>query len=56
VLAPRRRQLLGVVQERERPDAMVAQAFVVEQDTRDDERSSEGATPRFVRACDEPRA
>jgi hypothetical protein len=56
VLASRRRQLLGVVQERERPDAMVAQTLVVEQDSRDDERARERPAPRLVGACDEPRA
>ena len=36
-----RRDLLGVVQQRERPDAMLAQARVVEQDARHDERPGE---------------
>jgi hypothetical protein len=37
-LTARRRQLLRIVEERERPDTVVAKARVVEQDTGDDER------------------
>ncbi len=41
---------------RERPDAMVAQARVVEQDAGDDERAGERAASGLVGARDEPRA
>ena len=50
------RALLRVVQERERPDAVVAQALVIEEHARDDERSGEWPPARFVGACDQPRA
>ena len=40
--------LLRVVQERERPDLVVAQALVVEQHARDDERPCERPPPRLV--------
>jgi hypothetical protein len=49
-------QLLGVVQQRQRPDAMVAQAVVVEQDARDDERPGKGAAAGFVGSRYEARA
>jgi hypothetical protein len=48
-------QLLRIVEQRERANAMVAEAGVVEQDARDDERSSERASARLVRPCDKPR-
>ena len=48
--------LLRVVQERQRPDAVVAQAVVVEQHARDDERPGERPAARFVRSRDEPAA
>ena len=47
------RALLRVVEEAERPDAMVAQRAVVEQDARHDQRPGERAAPRLVRAGDE---
>jgi hypothetical protein len=54
---PRRAgQLLRIVEQRERADTVVPQAGVVEQDARDDERSSERASARLVRPCDKPRA
>jgi hypothetical protein len=56
LVAARRSQLLRVVEQRERPDAMVAQALVVQQHARDDERPGKGAPSRLVRACNEPRA
>src|SRR5204863_1941190 len=55
LLALRGRALLRVVQERERPDAVVAQTLVVEQHARDDERPRERPATRLVRAGDEPR-
>src|SRR6185503_1996020 len=56
ILAPLRRALLRVVEEAERPDAVVSQRAVVEQDARHDERAGEGAAPRFIGAGDEARA
>ena len=56
LLALGRRDLLRVVQVGERPDAVVAQALVVEQDTGDDERPGERASSSLVRAGDEARA
>ena len=56
LLAPLRRALLRVVQERERPHLVVAQTAVVEQDARDDERAGETAPSGLVGARDEPRA
>jgi hypothetical protein len=54
---PRRAgQLLRIVEQRERADTVVTQAGVIEQDSRDDERSRERASTRLVRPCDEPRA
>jgi len=55
-LPPGRCELLGVVQQRERPDAMVAEPLVVEQHAGDDERPCERTAARFVGAGDEPRA
>ena len=55
LLALLRRDLLGVVQGRERPHPMVAEALVVEQDARDDERPRERAATRLVGARDEAR-
>jgi len=49
-------ELFRVVQKRQRPNAMVAQALVVEQHAGDDERPRERAPARFVRTGDEPRA
>src|SRR2546423_2877195 len=49
-----RRALLGVVQKAERPHLVVAQAPVVEQDSRDDEWPGETASSGLVRAGDEP--
>ena len=49
-------KLLRVIQERERPHAVVAEALVVEQHTRDDERPGQRAPARLVRAGDEARA
>ena len=48
--------LLRVVQERERPHAVVAQAAVVEQDAGDDERPRERPPSGLVRARHEARA
>src|SRR5581483_11169402 len=48
--------LLRVVQERERPDAMVGEAFVVEQHARDDERPRQRPAARPAGAGDEPPA
>ena len=50
------RDLLRVVQGRERPDARAAQRVVVEEDAGDDERPCERPAPRLVRARDEPHA
>ena len=50
------RNLLRVVQVRERPDAVLAQARVVEQHTGDDERPGERAPPGLVGSGDEARA
>ena len=50
------RQLLRVVQQRERPDAVIAQAHVVEENGRRHERPGEASTPRLVRSCDEAHA
>jgi hypothetical protein len=54
LLALSDRQLLGVVQPRERPDTVVAEAFVVEQDAGDDQRPREAAASRLVNPRDEP--
>ena len=51
-----RRDLLRVVQLRERPNAMVAQRVVVEKDAGDDERAGERAAPCFVSPGDEASA
>jgi hypothetical protein len=56
LLPPRRGQLLRVVEQCQRPDAMVAQAAVIEKHSGDDERPREGATSGLVRPGDEPRA
>ena len=48
--------LLRVVQERERADAVVAQAVVVEQHARDDERPGERPAAGLVRTRDQPAA
>src|SRR6476646_7014236 len=56
VLAPLRRALLRVVEKAERPDAVVAQRAVVEENARHDERAGERAAPRLVGAGDEARA
>ena len=55
LLALGRRDLLRVVQVGERPDAVVTQALVVEQDTGDDERPGQRASPSLVGAGDEAR-
>ena len=55
-LAYSRVDLLGVVQQRERPRAMAVQCLVVEQDARHDQRPGERASPGLVGACDEPHA
>ena len=55
LVAPVGRHLLRVVQERERPDAVVAQARVVEQHSGDDERTGERAAAGLVRSRDEAR-
>jgi hypothetical protein len=47
--------LLGVVEQREGPDAMPSQRLVVEEDAGHDERARERAPPRLVGACDEAR-
>jgi hypothetical protein len=44
------RHLLGVVQKPERADTMVAQAFIVEEDRRGDERARETPSTRLVGA------
>jgi hypothetical protein len=49
-------QLLRIVEQRQRADTVVPQTGVVEQDARDDERSSKRASTRLVRPCDKPRA
>ena len=49
------RQLLGVVQQRQRPYSVVAQTSVVEQHARDDERACQRAPAGLVGAGDEPR-
>src|SRR5581483_669322 len=49
-------ELLRVVQERERADAVVAQPVVVEEDACDDEGSRQGPSSRLVGAGDESRA
>ncbi len=48
--------LLRVVQRRERPHGVAAEALVVEEHPRDDERAGEAAAPRLVRARDEAHA
>ena len=53
LLALLRRDLLRVVQQRERADAVVAQAGVVEQDSGDDERARERTAAGLVGARDE---
>ena len=53
LLPPLRRALLRVVQEAERPDAVVSQRAVVEQDARHHEWAREGAASRLVDAGDE---
>src|SRR5713226_1797516 len=53
LLARRLVDLLRVVQQGERPHAVVAQALVVEQHTGDDERPGERTTARLVRTGDE---
>ena len=53
LLAPRRVDLLRVVQERERPDLVVAKALEVEQHAGDDERPCERPAPRLVGPGDE---
>ena len=50
------RDLLRVVQERERTDARAAQRVVVEEDAGDDEWPCERTPPRLIRARDEPHA
>ena len=56
-LLPRVRvDLLRVVQERKRPHAVVAQALVVEQHARDDQRPGEWPPACFVRTGHEPAA
>ena len=55
-LARRGSELLRVVQQRERPHPVVAQAVVIQQDAGDDERSGEGPSPCLVRSGDETRA
>src|SRR5207247_6402537 len=55
LLATLRCHLLRVVQERERPDAVVAEARIVEQDAGADERTGERAATGLVRPGDEPR-
>jgi hypothetical protein len=45
--------LLRVVEERERPDRVVAQTLVVEEDARGDERPGQAAAAGLVRARDE---
>ena len=47
--------LLRVVQEGERPDAMAPERPVVEEDAGDDERACERAAARLVGPRDEPR-
>jgi hypothetical protein len=56
LLAPGGCQLLGVVEERERPHAMIAQALVVEENARDEKRPRQRAAAGLVGAGDEPRA
>ena len=53
LLALRRVDLLGVVQESERPDGVVAQALVVEEDARGDKGPGEAAAAGLVCARDE---
>ena len=55
LLAPRRVDLLRVVQQRERADGVVAKARVVEEDSGGDERPREAAPAGLVRTRDEPR-
>ena len=47
------RDLLRVVQQRERADAVAAKRGVVEEDAGNDERACERSAPSLVRACDE---
>ena len=56
ILPSLRRALLRVVQETERPDAMVAQRTVVEKNARYDERSGQRAAPCLVDTGDETSA
>jgi hypothetical protein len=56
LLSVLRRDLLGVVQLRERPNAVVAERVVIEQDAGDDERACEGAAAGFVSPGDEASA
>jgi hypothetical protein len=56
LLAPGGRELFRVVQQSQRPHAMVAQTSVVQKDARDDERPCQRAAPGLVGAGDEPRA
>jgi hypothetical protein len=46
------RHLLGVVQRRQRPHTRTAKPLVVEEHTRDDERSGKRPAAGLVRACD----
>ena len=54
-LAPLRGHLLRVVQKSERTNAVVTQRLVIEENTRDDERSSETPAAGLVGTGDEPR-
>ena len=49
-------ELFRIVQGRERPHAMIAEAGIVEQHTGDHERAGKGSPPRLVRTRDEARA
>ena len=56
LLALRVRELLRVVQRRQRPNARAAQQLVVEKDSGDDERACERAATGLVRSRDEAHA
>ena len=56
LLAPGGVDLLRVVEQREWADGVVAQAFVVEEDARRDERAGEAPAAGLVRAGDEANA
>ena len=56
LLTMSRRELLRIVEEPERPHAVLAQALVVEEHGRGDERSSQTATAGLVCTCDEAHA